>query len=109
MISVIAFFGILVLIGTVIDAFLNILHLDIVPEKVVQVFQGFSLYQNTLKLFNTSGGSPDSLDCINGIRFLSMTWVLVGHTYGSIAGGIFVNNASVLMGDSFFGNGAFTA
>lgn len=100
-------FGVLILIGTSIDVVLNILHLDVVPDTIVQIFQGFSLYQNTLKLFNTCGGGTDSLDCINRIRFLSMTWVLVGHTYSDFMGLAFVNNMTALFGQSFLGNGSF--
>ena len=70
MIGVIAFFAGLVLIGTVVDVILNILHLDdVFSESFVQKFQGFSLYTNTIKLFNCpEPGASGSLDCINGIR-----------------------------------------
>ena len=71
MMGVIAFFAGLVLIGTVVDVTLNILHLDdVFSESFVQKFQGFSLYTNTLKLFHCpEPGASGSLDCINGIRF----------------------------------------
>ena len=62
MIAIFVVFGVLILTGTVIDVVLNILHLDVVPHKLVQIFLGFSLYQNTLKLFNTRSGGSDSLD-----------------------------------------------
>ena len=67
---VIAFFAGLVLIGTVVDVTLNILHLDdVFSESFVQKFQGFSLYTNTIKLFHCpEPGASGSLDCINGIR-----------------------------------------
>ena len=39
--------------GTLIDIILNILHLDWFPEKMIQTFQRFSVYQNILK---TRGG-----------------------------------------------------
>ena len=52
MMGVIAFFAGLVFIGTVVDVTLNILHLDdVFSESFVQKFQGFSLYTNTIKLF----------------------------------------------------------
>jgi hypothetical protein len=94
MMGVIAFFAGLVLIGTVVDVTLNILHLDdVFSESFVQKFQGFSLYTNTIKLFHCpEPGASGSLDCINGIRFLSMSWVLLGHGYSNWMGGIFVNN-----------------
>ena len=71
MMGVIAFFAGLVLIGTVVDVTLNILHLDdVFSESFVQKFQGFSLYTNTIKLFHCpEPGASGSLDCINGIRF----------------------------------------
>ena len=100
-IAVLVFFGILILIGTISDVLLNIFHLDFQSEKFVQVFtsmrkyictllikfnvlqivQGFSAYTNTLRVFSTETVSPDSLESINGIRFLSISWVIVGHCY----------------------------
>ena len=83
MITVFAIFGSLIAIGTIADGILNIMKLEIIPEKflqvalylkaldcilLTQVFQGFSAYSNTLKLFNTENRNPDSLSCINGIR-----------------------------------------
>ena len=83
MITVFAIFGTLIAIGTIADGILNIMKLEIIPEKFLQValnlkaldyilftqvFQGFSAYSNTLKLFNTENRNPDSLSCINGIR-----------------------------------------
>ena len=37
MIAVIAMFGILLLIGTIADSILNIMHLDIVPDLLLKV------------------------------------------------------------------------
>jgi len=98
MMGVIAFFAGLVLIGTVVDITLNILHLDdVFSESFIQKFQGFSLYSNTIKLFHCpEPGASGALDCINGIRFLSMSWVLLGHGYSNWIGGIFVNNPNYL-------------
>ena len=61
-IGALLFFAILLTVGTFIDIILNILHLDWFPEKMIQIYQGFSIYQNILKLFNTDGGSGDSLN-----------------------------------------------
>ena len=71
MIGVIIFFGVLVITGTLVDVVINILQLDdIFPEKAVQFLQGFSLYTNTIKLFQCpEPGKEGSLDCIHGIRF----------------------------------------
>lgn len=45
-----------------------------------QIIMSFSAYTNLRKLF-TINKTADQLDCLNGIRFLSMTWVVLGHTY----------------------------
>ena len=36
--------------------------------------------------------SKDHLSCLDGIRFLSMTWVITGHFYGGFNGGMHTNN-----------------
>lgn len=38
----------------------------------------FSVYTNTKKLLDTST-SKGSLTCLHGIRFITMTWVVIGH------------------------------
>ena len=51
MIGVLAFFGTLIAIGTVADVILNILKLDIIPEKFLQVTNSF-LYPIPFLYFN---------------------------------------------------------
>ncbi len=47
-----------------------------------QLILGFSMYQNARKLLDTSGSKkPELIPCLDGIRFLSMTWVVIFHTY----------------------------
>ena len=41
----------------------------------------FSAYTNGVALMKTDGTGSGHLDCLNGIRFLSMTWVVVGHSF----------------------------
>ena len=41
----------------------------------------FSAYTNGKRLLSTESGGKDHLDCMNGIRFISMTWVIVGHSF----------------------------
>ncbi len=41
----------------------------------------FSFYSNGEKLLEVSQPKK-AITCIHGIRFLSMTWVMIGHTYG---------------------------
>ncbi|KAL5012244.1 hypothetical protein ScPMuIL_010795 [Solemya velum] len=45
-----------------------------------QAILSFSLYTNVSKLLNTKQGSG-TLTAVNGIRFVSMSWVLIGHSY----------------------------
>jgi len=40
----------------------------------------FSMYSNAKKIINTSQPAG-TLTSINGIRFISMTWVILGHTF----------------------------
>ncbi|XP_033763400.1 nose resistant to fluoxetine protein 6-like [Pecten maximus] len=46
------------------------------------ILVAFSVYTNGAKLLNTSAPAG-SLTALNGIRFLSMTWVILGHTYST--------------------------
>ena len=48
----------------------------------------FGLYNNTSKLMNTDiPKKADHLGCIDGIRFLSMSWVVLCHCWGEPVGG----------------------
>ncbi len=52
------------------------------PGIGYQLLASFSIYQNTKKLLDTSSSKrPELIPCLDGIRFLSMTWVVVYHTY----------------------------
>ena len=60
--------------------------LDILPQKfsslgISKVIMAFSLKTNLLKLLNTRS-SPDDLGCMHGIRYLSLAWIVMGHTWG---------------------------
>jgi hypothetical protein len=41
----------------------------------------FSIYTNGAKLLSAKQGAG-TLTAVNGIRFISMSWVILGHTYG---------------------------
>ena len=45
----------------------------------MRILLALSAYSNGQKILNTNR-TPGTLDCVHGIRFLSMTWVILGHT-----------------------------
>ncbi|XP_033733258.1 nose resistant to fluoxetine protein 6-like [Pecten maximus] len=53
------------------------------PERVdgilVKLLLSFSVWTNGRKLLNAEQGG--ALGAVNGLRFLSMSWVILGHTY----------------------------
>jgi len=54
-----------------------------------QLLLSFSVYTNVPKILSTRQGTG-TLTAVNGIRFISMTWVILGHTFafGLLNGGI---------------------
>ena len=52
-----------------------------VRKKIIDVMRAFSFISNAKKLLNTpTAKSP--LSCLNGMRVISMWWVIQGHVYG---------------------------
>ena len=49
-------------------------------DVVVRFFLCFSLIQNTSRIMNTNVPA-NAITAINGMRVLSMWWVILGHTY----------------------------
>jgi hypothetical protein len=49
-------------------------------EKLCEVFLCFSLVRNTKKIFSTRVPAT-ALTYINGIRVVSIWWVILGHTF----------------------------
>ena len=45
-----------------------------------EILLGFSAIKNTKKIFDI-GNTEGQLECLNGIRFISIAWVILGHTY----------------------------
>ncbi|GFU16713.1 nose resistant to fluoxetine protein 6 [Nephila pilipes] len=74
-----SFAGLLLLIGSVIDLYSYYTGV-VFNRTVVRVLLAFSLITNFKKFANTKTSS-ETLSCLNGIRFLCMSWVVLGHTY----------------------------
>ena len=52
-----------------------------------KILMSFSVPHNASKIMSTAR-LPSSLDAVHGIRFISMSWVILGHTYFFILGSI---------------------
>ncbi|XP_060604940.1 nose resistant to fluoxetine protein 6-like isoform X2 [Ruditapes philippinarum] len=50
------------------------------PSILGKLLLSFSVYTNAAKILNTNQPAA-TLTSVNGIRFISMTWVILGHTY----------------------------
>ena len=51
------------------------------PGIAGKLLLSFSIYTNGAKLLSAKQGAG-TLTAVNGIRFISMSWVILGHTYG---------------------------
>ncbi|XP_067659498.1 O-acyltransferase like protein-like [Haliotis asinina] len=52
------------------------------PKQTVcqQLIKAFSLYTNIPKILNGTK-NPNAIHCLHGIRFFSILWIILGHTY----------------------------
>ncbi|PRD36647.1 UNVERIFIED_CONTAM: nrf-6 [Trichonephila clavipes] len=86
--AVIALFAFLVFIGTTLDV-ITVLRQGDDPEPSTiskktfyRVLVCFSAYSNYLKLINvTQKEDTKHLSAVNGVRYITVTWVIVGHSY----------------------------
>lgn len=63
--------------------------------KQHKIFVAFSIYSNGKALLKRDK-SPSEIACLNGIRFLSMVWVVSGHTFSVYSSGAVANLKDVL-------------
>ncbi|XP_076092954.1 nose resistant to fluoxetine protein 6-like isoform X1 [Mytilus galloprovincialis] len=54
------------------------------PGTFGKILLSFSVYTNGAKILSTNQ-SAGSLTSVNGIRFISMSWVILGHTYAFLS------------------------
>ena len=46
-----------------------------------QLILSFSAISNSKKILHVGPAPEDSLTCVHGLRFLSLLWVIMVHTY----------------------------
>lgn len=92
-------FGGLMLLSTCYDYFTSYFE-----RKPLQILTAFSVISNARKLFmiNTKK-SPNTIDCLNGMRVLSMIWVLHCHNYMFYATQNLINLTDILTWYKEFG------
>ncbi|XP_026315253.1 nose resistant to fluoxetine protein 6-like [Hyposmocoma kahamanoa] len=78
-IGILSFIGLLLIISTSYDLY-HIFVRKRDPSEANVLLRSFSVYTNTHR-FLTFKSANGALECIDGIRAISMLWVVVGHTY----------------------------
>ena len=88
-----------ILIGTSIEAWI-IWKLEPNEEKnsYQKFFLNFGLHNNTKRLFDTTPppNGNDHISCLDGIRFISMTWVVLGHVLMQVQSELPTNSVPTL-------------
>jgi len=78
---VLGIFIVTALVGTAIDVIAHQKEKLVLPTDIwSRLFLCFSIYTNGRKLLNTSS-SKGSINCLNGLKFFSMSWVVMGHAW----------------------------
>ncbi|KAJ8922593.1 hypothetical protein NQ315_007623 [Exocentrus adspersus] len=96
--------GVVVALSTLYDVYFFQKHQSQGPN----IFVAFSFYTNGRKLFSTKK-SADSLACLNGLRVLSLAWIVLGHRFMYLSFLPLVNLLDVLEWLSREGSGIITA
>lgn len=52
-------------------------------SQLGRVLLCFSLVANCTKIMNTSSSNKEFIQIIHGLRFISMSWIILGHSYAS--------------------------
>ena len=82
--AVFALIGVFTIAGTLYDLLQP--HLSKGKKETsffLKVVLCFSAYTNGKRLLSTTAAGSDHLGCLNGMRFISMTWVVLGHSFTS--------------------------
>ncbi|XP_042897471.1 nose resistant to fluoxetine protein 6-like [Parasteatoda tepidariorum] len=83
-----SFAGLFMLIGSSIDMY-SYYTKTAFKGTGMRVLLSFSFISNFKKFVNTKSTS-DTLSCLNGIRFLCMSWIILGHSYLNVNFQIFL-------------------
>ncbi|VEN59111.1 unnamed protein product [Callosobruchus maculatus] len=73
--------GIIMLLSTFYDIFVFQKRKD--TDKNHSILIAFSMYTNWKKIFSTKK-TENNLTCLNGLRVISMMWIILGHLYGIV-------------------------
>jgi hypothetical protein len=75
--------GLLVVLGTFYESCRLMLNkpINVKDSLPARALHCFSAINNGRKLLSTKSSGSDNLSCVHGIRFLSTTWVIMGHTW----------------------------
>ncbi|XP_063927525.1 nose resistant to fluoxetine protein 6-like [Zophobas morio] len=60
------------------------------------IIKAFSVYTNGRTIFTTTTPTPDHLSCLNGLKFISMMWIVLGHQFSIPIYGSITNTKYVL-------------
>ena len=86
-------FGLLLIAGTVHHYFGKTKG----QSKLVKFMMGFSIVQNYRGLLKMSTPSKGQIQCLHGIRVISMSWVVLCHTYNLIRRLPYTNGVNIGM------------
>ena len=90
-VTVFGILAILAVAGTVYDVTKRIREKDDTP-KPNRFLMAFSLLSNSEYIFSSRNSGSDRLDCLEGVRALSMTWVVLGHSFYFSPSFLHINN-----------------
>ncbi|EFN90006.1 Nose resistant to fluoxetine protein 6 [Harpegnathos saltator] len=91
-ISILVLFALIIIASTGYD--IAVKRCLITESSRKALFASFSLYTNGKHLFQ-SDRHQNSIDCLDGLRFLSMCWIIYGHTYYMEVVGVKINLTQV--------------
>lgn len=81
----------LIIIGTIFDVIYSKNNNDKSPSIGLQVMNAFSFVSNLKRLCSPANDDGLGLDCISGIKFIAMAFIVAGHCLVFIIGGPILN------------------